>query len=153
MYCSACGKFISDDRNFCSGCGSPVDKAALVYQSRSQRSLFIGSSVLGTLGLGTLFPIIRTMLEMHVDPILFCIIVIAYLVALLYMFSVLMGHASKRYSGMVTRPGEQIDKESYAPPAGLRGITTSQLDAGEPAAASVTENTTRTLDEVPIVRR
>ena len=153
MYCSNCGKFISDDRNYCAGCGSPAEKTALVYQSKSQRSLIIGSSVLGTLGLGTLFPIIRTMLEMQVDATLFCIIILAYLVALLYMFSVLMGHVSKRYSGMVTDSKVQKETDSYSPPPSFRDVTTAQLDAGDSKPASVTEHTTRTLDEVPIGRR
>lgn len=93
------------------------------------------------------------MLEMHADPTLFCIVVIAYLVALLYMFSVLMGHASKRYSGMVTKAGAQSGTDDYSPPANFRGVTTSQLGGGEPEVASVTENTTRTLDEIPVARR
>ena len=152
MYCSNCGKIISDDRNYCSGFGSPAERTALVYQSKSQRSLIIGSTLLGTVGLGTLFPIIRTMLEMHVDPTLFCIIVVAYLAALLYMFSVLMGHVSKRYSGIVTRSSDRTEADTYSPPASFRGVTTSQLHAAEPDVASVTESTTRTLDQVPVNR-
>ena len=154
MYCSNCGKFIPDNLNYCSGCGSPAEKAALVLtNSSAQRPFTIGATVIGGVGLVGLFPIIRTMLEMHVDPMLFCIVVIAYLFAVLFMFSVLIGHASKRSSGMRAKSKDSFEAGSYALPASFRHVNTSQLHAGEANVGSVTENTTRTLNEVLVERK
>src|SRR5215467_13445758 len=148
MYCSNCGTQIADHLNYCNTCGARNEKNALVVANASSRGFAVSAGVLGSIGLIGVVPLIQTLRIL--DPVSMIIILLAYLATVLTMFMVLVGHVWKR-SGDIRIKAK--DADDYAPPRSFRGINTNQLEEPrEPPIGSVTDNTTRTLDEVAVRR-
>jgi hypothetical protein len=109
-----------------------------------------GATAIGMLGLIGFFPILRELLHSPVDPTVMVVLLVAYLATVFLMFSVLVGHVWKN-SGDIRIKGSQPQPErdkQY-----LRPVTTAQLEEPHEMPASVTEHTTRTLDEVSLRQR
>jgi len=154
MYCSTCGNRVADHLNYCNTCGSRIESNALTVANASSRVFAASAGAIGVVGLICFVPLLQTLLVRGVDTVAVIVILLAYLLTLLIMFSVLVGHVWK-HSGDIrikTRDNEPDDR--YAPPRSFRRATTNQLEeATSQPVGSVTDQTTRTLDEVPILRR
>jgi len=150
MYCSHCGSLSGGDLNYCKNCGARNDRNPLVVGNSASRPFMFGATAIGMLGLIGFFPILRELLHSPVDPAVMVILLVAYLATVFLMFSVLVGHVWKN-SGDIRIKGSQGQPErdkQY-----LRPATTAQLEEPHEMPASVTEHTTRTLDEVPLRQR
>ncbi|MFN6964515.1 MAG: zinc ribbon domain-containing protein [Pyrinomonadaceae bacterium] len=154
MYCSACGAQIAEALNFCSRCGTPSERNFTSEPDPARRTLVIGASVIGVVGLMVLMPLMRTLLQSRLETPAVVMILLAYLVTLMIMFSVTMGMAWR--SSGASGPGRGRQKKTddtpdavYRPPASFRAIDTAQLHPGEPGFGSVTDSTTRMKAELP----
>jgi hypothetical protein len=92
------------------------------------------------------------LLERPLDPSSVTTIVVAYLATMLLMFATMVGLGWKQLSAQNRRKNSEHEPEEYRSPASFKGVNTSQLPAGEPGIGSVTDVTTRTLDEAAIRR-
>ena len=79
-------------------------------------------------------------------------ILLAYLATLVLIVAMMIGHMWKNSGDIRIKQHEPKMPNDYFPPASLRPITTAQLEESRQPVASVTDHTTRTLDEIPISR-
>jgi hypothetical protein len=141
MYCSHCGSSIADNVSFCKNCGFRQESLRNEDASRIKRLALTAGAGIGTIGLICFFTILRELLRSGLAPDAMITLLVAYLVALLIMFTVLVRHAFKTSDERTMRPMERAPEQ----PAYFRAVNTAQLPD---MPASVTEHTTRTLDEV-----
>jgi len=153
MYCSNCGNAVNEKLKYCNSCGERLAKEKDDKNSPPGKML---DSLLTTLflvvmfGLGILIGLVAVLLNNGVPKEAVTIIVIAYLAAVFGICFMLLGHVKKlvefKLSGFVH------DSDQVSRPQLLKPKTTAQLDEYQQPAASVTEHTTRTLENVPISR-
>ena len=152
MYCWSCGKDVKENLNYCSNCGARVEKG--VQDTYSSRANNPSSSVtyLGIFGLIGFIILVSSLLRRNLDPGAVFAFSVLYLVALFGIcFMILRQNSSSSEKRANKTP---IDTHDYSAPKSFRSGITNQLDepSSEPIP-SVTENTTRTLDEVLIERK
>ena len=153
MYCSNCGKSIAGNLNYCNSCGAPTENNLVVRQRMSPSGLFtISGTFIMVVGLLALFPVVRSILDNPIDTSAKVLLILAYLFTLLLMFAATMMMAWKQLSIANANKRAGNEQDAYRSPATFRGVNTSQLPEGDPGFGSVTDSTTRTLDEVTIER-
>jgi hypothetical protein len=155
MFCSSCGKTVPDNLNYCSGCGAPTDNSPQTYDPGIGRLLIIGGLVMGVAGILSFFIVLGTILGAPIDTSAKFALAAVYLIALTMLSTLPMffGWKHVNSSGRPRKPRESGVNEGYRAPTVLKPVTTSQLPDGDPGFGSVTEPTTRTLDEVLIERK
>ena len=145
MFCERCGKQIDDSLNFCNGCGAQIKRE----KDPSKNVLSTLTSALisvAVVGLGVLVALVAILLDKveRFEPVFaFAIVYLAILFAICFM---IMRQISKVIDSKII-PSET--NGVAIPAVQLPPKSTAQLeDYREPA--SVIENTTRTLDKVPV---
>lgn len=150
MYCSSCGSQIQSELNYCNRCGAKVSGADPVLQKSVADNLSGAVGYIGGFGLLAFVFVVYLVLRNGGEiraliPISFFYLAtvfgICYL--LLRQVSELTGKSHPR----AINPPETVQ------PAYLKPVTTAQLEESRQPPISVTENTTRTLDEVLIERK
>lgn len=147
MYCSGCGNEIKSGLNYCSRCGARVDKIEKSGGDNSGAvpylSITTGFVALG--GLGLTFGLIALLLDRNVLPPVVVILALAFLCAVFGISFMLIQQISR-----MTKSASN-DKNLDTPNlVQLGAINTAQLEEYRQPAASVTENTTRTFDKIPL---
>jgi hypothetical protein len=154
MYCSTCGKQIADHLNYCNSCGSRIEKNPLVISNASSPHLARTLGAVLVVGLIGFVAILKLLIDSpRLDIPAVVIILVAYLAALTLIAAMCIGHMWKTAGNIRVHPKEEAEPERYTRPSQFRATNTNQL--GEPVnqpVGSVTDQTTRTLDEVPILR-
>jgi hypothetical protein len=145
MYCSTCGNSVNENLNYCNSCGARLGNKPLQPGHSSSPFIYIG--VAGLIGF---ILVLKILLDNHVDPTVMVIILIAYLATVFLLCAVTLGQNWHHSAGVFANPPAP-PAEDYAAPKQIRTETTNQLEAPrEPFIGSVTENTTRTFEHVPI---
>jgi hypothetical protein len=150
MYCAHCGTSIPDNLNYCKNCGARVEKNPLVVSNSSSRLVIAAAGAIGVVGLICFVPLLKILLESRLDQPALLLVLFGYLITVFLLIAMLVGHAWK-HSGDIRI--HQNESDNYAPPRSFRGPITARLEEHREPAVSVTEHTTRTLDEIPIERR
>jgi hypothetical protein len=155
MYCSNCGKQIADHLNYCNSCGSRIEKNPLVISNASSPQLARVLGAVVVLGFIGFIGVLKMLLDSpRIDLPALVIILLAYLTTLFLISAVIVAHMWKNSGDIRVHAKKEADVEQYSRPSMFRATNTNQL--GEPTIqpiGSVTENTTRTLDEVLAERR
>jgi hypothetical protein len=156
MYCSRCGNLISEELNFCSRCGERVNKTELAGTSKKKNealdTLALTTIFVGVGGLLFLVALVAVLLDNKtLPPQILAIIVIAYLAAWLGVCLKLLSQISKVVDANLSE--RKPKEEELSQPARLTAPTTAQLEEHREPVLSVTENTTKTLDEVLVERK
>ncbi|MGD9588249.1 MAG: zinc ribbon domain-containing protein [Pyrinomonadaceae bacterium] len=153
MYCERCGKQLDEALNFCNGCGAQLRK-----EDGDQRSvlnsLITAVFVVSIVGFGVLVGLMAVLLSKLPNPELAFIFALIYLATLFGIVFMIMRQISRlidaKLKGNDIDASVQIRRDERA--VQLPPISTAQLEEyREPA--SVTENTTRTLENVPARER
>lgn len=150
MYCSACGNPVNENLNYCNSCGGRIEKNALVVSNASAPYLPKAIGVIGMMGFAVFLGLVKLLLDSRLDTAAIALILIAYLAALVMVIAMLVGHIWK-HSGDIRIKVK--DMETPAAPSYLKPVTTARLGEANAMPTSVTEHTTRTLDEVRIERK
>lgn len=150
MYCAKCGNAITAELKYCKNCG---EKLARDEDKDSTPGKML-DNILTTLflvvmfGLGILVGLVAVLLNSNVETRVVVLIAIVYLAAVFGICYTLLSQVPKLIDAKLNR---NIASPEFVPPVQLPSKATGQLDSyHEPA--SVTENTTRTLDKVPVER-
>ena len=148
MYCSSCGNEITKGLNYCNSCGARIadlakDKSSSMFENASTAIGFIG---LGGL-IGFIF-LVRILIENRVEAPVMVIILLAFLATIFGICFLLIKQLSGKSNETTPNVEFQHETPKYVKPA-----TTNQLEEASQQPASVVENTTRTLDKVPIERK
>lgn len=141
MFCSSCGKQIDDSLKFCNGCGTRIKN----NEDSPLNSLIVALIVIGTAGLGILVGLSAVLLDKI--PAFEAVLVfgVIYLAVWFGVCFMIMRQITKLIDADLARRRlpETENRFSELPPR-----STNPLDEfREPA--SVTDQTTRTLDKIP----
>ena len=109
--------------------------------------LGIGAVFIGIVGLICFIPLLQALLRSTLDTAAVIVILVAYLLTVLAMFTVLVGHVWKNSGDIRVKTNQPSD--GFGGADAFRAINTAQLTEPTFQPASVTEHTTRTLDKVP----
>ena len=147
MYCAACGSAINDKLNYCKNCGAKIAKEEDSGPASMVDSLLTSVAWITIGGFGILIGLVAVLLKNGFDQKGIALIAVVYLAALFGLCYMLLSHLPKLIDAKLDRKNETTGPvESYQPP--LFAKNTAQLEEHrEPA--SVTEQTTRTLDKIP----
>lgn len=156
MYCSTCGQKLADHLNYCNSCGARVEKSSADTTKTIPANLFKGPSVVLMMGFVGFIAVLKLVLDNpRLDMPATVFILVAYLAALIAVTAMFIGFAWKQSNGRGDRSKRHDGStDEYVRPVSFRGSNTNQL--GEPTyqpVGSVTDSTTRTLDEVHVERR
>lgn len=152
MYCERCGKQIDEALNFCNSCGAQLRKEKSEQQS-VLNTLITALIVVSTAGLGVLVGLMAILLDKLQNPEPAFIFALFYLATLFGIAFMIMRQISKLIDANLKGKEIEIDsKRREEPLVQLPPRTTAQLEEyREPA--SITDSTTRTLDEIKLHER
>jgi len=145
MYCERCGKQTDDALNYCNSCGMQLRR-----ETRSPRSLtaFLIASVTVTMiaGLVIIGALLISLLERVNRPEAVFVFAMVFLLVLFGVCFMMMRQVSKLIDHDLK--SRDLPSRTSIPAVQLPSRSTNQLDEfREPA--SVTDHTTRTLEEIP----
>jgi hypothetical protein len=144
MYCSHCGSR-TEDLNFCKNCGARNERNSVSDDGRLKGLAMSAAAFIGVFGLVGFYFVMRELLRSPtMTPAAVFLILMAYLVATIVMFGIFLRMARPDRTSTTMRPTPTHPVEHGY----LRPVTTAQLEEPREMPASVTEHTTRTLDEV-----
>ena len=151
MYCSGCGTQITAGLNYCSRCGTRVatgdEQTASIAEGLSSSLGYVGSA--GFVGyIFVVLVLVKNGISGNqIIPITF------FYFAALFAICFLILRQTELFSKRIKR-AERPETPGSEPPAYLRPVSTAQLEESRDAGiGSVTEHTTRTLDEVAVERK
>jgi hypothetical protein len=150
MYCVTCGSLIDEKLNYCNRCGTRVAKGSeLVKQTDATASVLENLSrsirYVGGAGIGGFIGLIAILLSNHAAPELIVILSTLFLAATFAICFLLTRQISHLTGNLIST--KENSAQTIAPEQ-LNAPVTEQIEAMRQPFASVTENTTRTLDEV-----
>ena len=145
MFCSGCGTQIQVGLNYCSRCGRRVAEDSKPAENPNNPLKIAGNTAGWGFG-GFIFVISILTKYGEVPPTIFIPVTFFYFAALFGICFMIIRHGSAARTAVGPKPTEQQPDPVY-----LRPATTAQLEEGrEFDIGSVTDATTRTLDQVPI---
>lgn len=148
MYCSGCGTQLKADLNYCNRCGRRVAEDS--EKSSIAESLSSSLGYVGGFGFFSFIFVAIALVKNGVVGSQLVAISVCYFAAL-FGICFLILRQTQLFS---TKGARNVAEIEDRPAAYLRPVTTAQLhDPAEPGGiGSVTDHTTRTLDEVKIER-
>ena len=147
MYCSTCGTLLDTKLNYCNRCGARIEKLAAVENTGGLQSLSMSAGFVGLGGLGLTLGLIAILLKNNV--VIEAVVMLAmFFLATVFGITFLMIRQLSRMT--TTASTEQIPEKPN--PAQIAATDTARLEEYRQPARSVTEPTTRTLEEVSLKR-
>lgn len=149
MYCPACGNSVKKGLKFCNSCGV---RLASVDDDKDGTPAKMLDNILTTLflvvmfGLGILVGLVAVLLGNGVPNEAVTIVVIAYLAAVFGVCFMLLRQVPTLIDAKLGKRNSDHDVSQVGQ---LRPITTAQLEEYREPAMSVTDHTTRALDNLP----
>ncbi len=155
MYCANCGASVAENLNYCKSCGNRIERNPLVMSNSSSHDLSRTLSLVVVMGVIGFVAVLKIILDNgRLDMPATVMILVAFLSALTIISAMIIGHMWKTAGDFRVHPRRNELEDEYVSPRTFRGRNTNQL--GEPdlqPVSSVTDSTTKTLDQVPIARR
>lgn len=156
MYCQTCGTEVSDKLNYCKNCGIKLIKADEDKDKgpRSVLGLLVASvSFITIFGLGILIGLVAVLLGNSVQSEFVMIIAVVYLLALSFICGMILRLIARLVNAQFEQKEEKREiSETYRAPQ-LGKPKMAALNEPLQPVASVTEHTTRTLDQVLVERK
>lgn len=149
MYCAKCGSQVSQGLNYCNACGAKLTKEETVKDEANQTltHLIAGLVVFGGAGFLFLVGLIAVLFEKNANPGFMTLIVGLYLLIVASVSFALL----RLIYRVVNDQLETRKEEKRA--AQLIAAEAPQLQAPREPAVSVTDRTTRTLEEALVKER
>jgi hypothetical protein len=151
MYCANCGSRIKPELNYCNRCGAKVSARETEMQKSIAENLSGAVGYIGGFGLVGFIFVVLVLVKNGVAEKALIPISFFYLAALFGICFLII----RQIKNLAGRPlHKQLEPDgSFQTAEQLSPANTAQLEAPrEPLGASVTENTTRTFDEVLLKR-
>ncbi len=147
MYCAVCGTLINAELNFCNRCGTKVSKIDLEIQKTVTENLSSALGYIGGFGFFGFIFVTLILVKNGVPAVALTAISLFYLAALFGVCYLII----QRTSSLSGNPAPaKNDFQDNFQPEQLNSVNTAQLEAPRQPAMSVTESTTRTLEEVSL---
>lgn len=151
MFCFKCGSPVSESLKYCNNCGEKLKKGRDEKPKSMLDNLTTTLFLVVMFGLGILVGLVAVLLDKPVPMELVGLTIVAYLAVILGICLMLLGQIRKVIDADLA-DRTNIEFGGAKPPVKLAAPNTAQLEEyREPA--SVTEHTTRTLENVPPGKR
>lgn len=151
MYCSNCGSKVREGLNYCNQCGGKVQDTGPSKNDSVAKNLSTSLGYIGIAGFGALVGLVAILMRRDsLDPAIIVLVVLFYLSAL-SLISLMTLHQISKFAGLSKEPRENIPDHEHSPQ--IYSSPANQLNEATERPASVVENTTRTLDKVPVERK
>ena len=152
MYCSGCGSQLQSGLIYCSRCGRRV--AEDLASGNWAANPMTMTAIIAGVGFVAFMLVIRALTRSEVPPNFLVPISFVYFGALFGICFMVLRYGSKLRTGESSaekvRETDELDAPAYLRPA----VNTAQLEeARDVGMGSITDATTRTLDEVRIERK
>lgn len=152
MYCSGCGTQLQSGLVYCSRCGRRVAEDLASASASWAANPMTLTAIIAGVGFFMFMLVIRTLTRSDLPPGLFVPISFFYFASLFGICFMVLRFGSKALKE--PKAEKAFDTDELAPPAYLSPVTTAQLEEARSfGIGSVTDRTTRTLDEVTIERK
>lgn len=150
MYCSNCGNKVREGLNYCNQCGGKVQNAGSSENESVAKSLSTALGYIGFAGFGALVGLVAILLRRDsLEPAAIVAVVFFYLTALSAISFMILRQISN-LAGSTNRTDKSVP--NHEDPGQVYSAPANMLDEAKQRPASVVENTTRTLDKVPVER-
>ncbi len=153
MFCPNCGTTVNKKLKYCNACGERLSKAAEIDKDgtpgKMLDNILTGIVLVVIFGLGIMVGLVAVLLanNLQIEPVI--IIVLAYLAAIFGICYTLVRQVPKLIDARLktlNQPDEPADGRT------LRPVSVGQLEEFREPAMSVTDRTTKTLEEAPLKR-
>ena len=148
MFCATCGSAVDAKLNYCKNCGAKIAKESEETPKSMMDNLLTSLTFVALGGFGILIGLISVLLKKGFDQNGIMLIAALYLAALFGICFMLLRNLPKLIDAKLNP--KQETPESYQAPPQLAARTTAQLEEYREPVVSVTENTTRTFDKIPL---
>ena len=153
MFCPNCGETVNKKLKYCKSCGERLSKVEEIDKDGVPGKML--DNILTTIflivmfGLGILVGLVAVLLGNNADPRFVVFIAVAYLAAVFGICFMLLKQVPKLIDARL-RAGTM--EEEFREQSRLTPMSVGQLDEYREPVMSVTDRTTKTLDEVPLKR-
>jgi hypothetical protein len=149
MYCSNCGNPVNDKLKYCNGCGDRLAKEEDKHGTPGKMldNILTTIFLVVMFGLGILVGLVAVLLDKGTKTEVVTTIVVAYLAAVFGICFMLLRQVPKLVDAKLNR--NTSTSSDFVPAQQLKPRTTAQLEEYQQPIMSVTEHTTRTLEEIP----
>ena len=147
MYCSNCGNALKKGLNYCNSCGGKI--AASAEEKSLNNSLATALGYLGVGGIVGFILLIKVLLDKGIDEGLLAVIAISYLAAIFGVCLLLI----KQISGDKQKSENMVYPINNEEPKQFTQNQTNRLNEPTQPPASVSVDTTKVLDKIPIERK
>jgi hypothetical protein len=148
MYCAGCGNQIKKGLNYCNSCGARVSDPIEEKMSSITQNISTAIGFIGVGGIVAFIFLVKILLENNVAEPVMVITLLAYLATIFGICFLLI----KQMAGSSEKSDRHIEFQNEVLKA-IKSADTNQLEEPKQAPASVVENTTRTLDKVPVEQK
>lgn len=145
MYCSVCGTRSAKGLKYCNSCGARIGNENSEIRNQVAKTFSLASILIGVFGIIGFGIVIKSMLENGVETSLIFVMSVLYLAAVGGIIFFLVRQVLKLI-GIEEQGGPAMEE----PPVFKPAVTARLEEHREPA--SVVDDTTRNLSEVPIER-
>lgn len=148
MFCRNCAKEVKPELHYCNSCGFRLERTGASRERSVVGNLATGAGFIGVAGLVGFIFLLRIMLESRLESPAIVVISIVFLGSV-------FGLCAYTLSFIKYFRKNELREQSVSEPeaAQFSPRNTNQLEPPKQQPASVIENTTRTLDKVPIERK
>lgn len=153
MFCPNCGTTVNKKLKYCNSCGERLSKSAEIDKDGMPGKML--DNILTTVflvvmfGLGILVGLVAVLLGSNIEPRFVVVITVAYLAAVFGICFFLLKQVPKLIDARLRADGFAEESRQAAR---LTPLTTAQLEEYREPVMSVTDHTTKTLNQVPIER-
>ena len=154
MYCSNCGNAVTAELKFCKQCGERLarDDDKDGTPGKMLDNILTTLFLVVMFGLGILVGLVAVLMDKSIETKYVVMIAVAYLGAIFGICYTLLSQVPKLVDAKLNR-NRPAAAPDFVPPVQLNARTTAHLDEFHQPASSITEHTTKTLEEVPARRR
>jgi ABC-type nickel/cobalt efflux system permease component RcnA len=149
MYCAKCGNTISNKLNYCNSCGGKLTNDSTDSQNVILISLIISLGLFSIVGLVGLIGFLSHLFDRGVKDETILFVAVSFLLIIFGIAFIIGKQISKIIDNKATKNTQNA--ETVFQPQ-LAAPITGQLQESKMRPMSVTENTTKTLDEVLLKR-
>lgn len=150
MFCQKCGTLINANLNYCNNCGAKTAKNDEDKKSSPLGLLISSLATVTIVGLGIFIGLIAILLDkfQHPEPI---VVIAAFYLSTLFLICFFIIKQISKLTDLHIQEKTQSAQPFYQNPQ-ISAPNTAQLEEPKQQPISVTENTTKTLDEVLLKR-
>jgi uncharacterized membrane protein YvbJ len=147
MFCSNCGSQIQTELNFCSRCGTKVSKIDSETQKSVADNLSSSLGYIGGFGLLSFIFLALILVKNGVPEKALILISLAYLAALFGICSLILQQI-RRSAEKSTPKASNLSNDFQINQIGA--ASTARLEEAKQMPISITENTTRNFEKIPL---